>query len=266
MNAQPSAPPPGGLNQVAARGFGTAGKDYERGRPDYPPGAVAALVHALGLGPGRRVLDVGAGTGKLARRLRPSGAWVAAVEPVAAMRAGLAGAEPGLPQAGGAAEALPVAAGAVDGAVVGTAFHWFDGPVALRELHRVLRPGGRLGLVWLARDESVDWVAELVQLVDGYKRGDPPRYTDGRWRRAFETTPYFGPLEEAVFPFAHVADRETALARVASTSFVGALGAAEREAVLRRVADLLDQHPATRGRETLALPYRADVFVARRRD
>jgi len=266
MSTQPVEPHPSGLNRVAAQGFDTAGTAYERGRPDYPPAAVAALVRALGLEPGRRVLDVGAGTGKLARRLRPSGAWVAAVEPVATMRAGLARALPGLPLLGGAAEALPVGAGAVDGAVVGTAFHWFDGPLALGELHRVLRPGGHLGLVWLARDESVDWVAELVRLVDGYKRGDPPRYTDGRWRRAFETTSLFGPLRESVYPFAHEADRETALARVASTSFVGTLSAAERETVLRRVADLLDNHPATRGRETLGLPYRADVYVSRRLD
>ena len=85
-------------------------------------------------------------------------------------------------------------------------------------------------------------------------------------RRAFEATSLFGPLQPSVYPFAHEADRETALARVASTSFVGTLSAAERETVLRRVADLLDNHPATRGRETLGLPYRADVYVSRRLD
>jgi SAM-dependent methyltransferase len=252
------------LHQVAARGFAAAGDSYERGRPDYPPEAVRRLVGELGLAAGARVLDLGAGTGKLTRRLVSSGAWVVAVEPVGAMRATLGRALPGVPVAGGAAEALPLRDGALDAAVVGTAFHWFDGPVALEELHRVLRPGGRLGLVWLARDESVDWVAELVGLVDGYKRGDPPRYTDGRWRRAFEGSAFFTPLEEAQFPFAHQADRATALARVSSTSFVGALPPEERQEVLRRAGELLDTHPATRGRATLGLPYRADVYWCRR--
>jgi SAM-dependent methyltransferase len=254
-----------GMHEVAARGFATAGEAYEKGRPDYPPAAVQRLTRALGLGPGTRVLDLGAGTGKLTRRLAASGARVVAVEPVATMRRAFARALPEVPLAGGAAEALPLRAGAVDAAAVGTAFHWFDGPAALAELHRVLRPGGRLGLVWLARDETVDWVAELVRLVDGYKRGAPPRYTDGAWRGAFQTTALFTPLLTVQVPFTQAADRATALARVASTSFVGALPPAERQEVLQRVGIFLDTHPATRDEEDLQIPYRADVYWCTRR-
>jgi hypothetical protein len=75
----------------------------------------------------------------------------------------------------------------------------------------------------------------------------------------------FGPLEEERFPFAHVADRETAITRVASTSFVGTLSAQEHAEVLARVRALLDAHPETRDHETLALPYRADVYWTERR-
>lgn len=252
------------VHDVAARGFGAAGEAYEQGRPDYPPAAVECLVRHLEIGPGRRVLDLGAGTGKLTRCLVSTGAWLVAVEPVGTMRAAFACALPTVPVAGGAAEAIPLRDGAVDAVVVGTAFHWFDGATALRELHRVLRPGGHLGLVWLARDERVDWVAQLVRLVDAFKRGDPPRYTDGRWRRPFATGSLFTPLEEAQFPFVQEAGRATALARVASTSFVGTLSPDERREVLRRVQTLLDTHRATRDRATLRLPYRADVYWCRR--
>jgi SAM-dependent methyltransferase len=251
------------VHGVAARGFGAAGEAYERGRPDYPPAAVAALLERLEAGPGARVVDLGAGTGKLTRRLTSSGATLLAIEPVAAMRATFARLLPAVPLLGGAAEAIPLRDGSAQAVVVGTAFHWFDGPAALAELHRVLAPGGRLGLVWLARDETVDWVARLVRLVDGYKRGAPPRYAGGTWQRVFEAPPpgvRFTPLQSLSFPFVQSAPREIALQRVASTSFVGALTAEEQQEVLRRVRDLLDGHPQTRDRQTLDLPYTADVY------
>jgi SAM-dependent methyltransferase len=257
----PDAQP--GMHRVAAQGFAAAGKVYERGRPDYPPEAVACLVSNLGIRPGSMVVDVGAGTGKLARLLTETGARVTAVEPVEDMRLSFARGLPDVPVLEGTAEALPFESGTVDAVVAGAAFHWFDGPAALREIHRVLRPGGGLGLLWNPRDETVEWVAQLVTLVDGFKLGDPPRYTDRRWRQAFEggdTSGLFTPLEEARFPFVHEVEREVAVTRVASTSFVGALPADEREVVLARVRELLDTHPATHGLPVLRLPYRADVY------
>src|SRR3954467_12164403 len=124
----------------ATRGF-TAADVYERGRPDYPAAAVAAIVSELGLGPGRTVLDLAAGTGKLTRLLVPSGANVLAVEPVREMRVELERGGGGVGVFAGTAERIPLNDGYLDAVTVGQAFHWFDAQPALREIHRVLRPG-----------------------------------------------------------------------------------------------------------------------------
>ncbi|HET9559925.1 MAG TPA: methyltransferase domain-containing protein, partial [Actinomycetota bacterium] len=163
---------------------------YERGRPGYPAGAVEELVRVLGIGPGATVLDLAAGSGKLTRQLVPAGATLLAVEPSAAMRERLAGVR----VLAGTAEAIPVAGGSVDAVTVGQAFHWFDGPRAVAELHRVLQPGGRVGLLWNVRDESVPWMAAVTAILDRHA-GDAPRYRDGRWRAAFDAAAGFAPLQ-----------------------------------------------------------------------
>src|SRR4051812_14642008 len=128
------------IHDTAARGF-TAGADaYERSRPDYPAAAVAEIVERLDLRPGRTIVDLGAGTGKLTRLLVPSGARIIAVEPLDAMRAKLAMTAPSADAIAGTAEAIPLPDGSVDGVTCGQAFHWFDARRAFAELHRVVRP------------------------------------------------------------------------------------------------------------------------------
>ncbi len=256
------------IHGIASQGFATAGKVYETGRPEYPVEAINCLVNRLRLGPGTHVLDVGAGTGKLARLLLPTGAHVTGIEPVPDMRAAFMRALPGTPILDGTAEALPVPDASVDAVVVGTAFHWFDGVEALREARRVLRPGGALGLAWNVRDENVPWVADLVAMVATYMHGDPPRYASSAWRTAFDTpegSAWFEPLGESTFAFAHVMTRSAAIARVASTSFVGALANETRAELLAKATALLDTHADTRDREMIEFPHRADVFWCDRR-
>jgi SAM-dependent methyltransferase len=247
-----------------AHGFARATDAYERGRPSYPSGAGERLERELHLGPGRVVLDLAAGTGKLTALLVGTGAAVVAVEPLAEMRAVLERALPGVPAYAGTAEAIPLAAGAVDAVTVGQGFHWFRGDEALAEIHRVLRPGGGLGLVWNVRDTSVPWVARLTEIMEPH-RGDAPAYRSGAWREAFARTTLFGPLGHAEIRHVHRLPPEGVVARVASVSFVAALPAPELEGVLAQVRGLLATDPSTRGRDEIELPYTTDVFWARTR-
>ncbi|MBI3690304.1 MAG: class I SAM-dependent methyltransferase, partial [Mycolicibacterium aromaticivorans] len=134
--------------------FGSEAAAYERGRPSYPPEAIDWL-----LPPGARdVLDLGAGTGKLTTRLVERGLDVVAVDPLAEMLELLSSALPDTPALLGTAEQIPLPDNSVDAVLVAQAWHWFDPEQAVAEVARVLRPGGRLGLVWNARDERMGWV------------------------------------------------------------------------------------------------------------
>ncbi|MEI7443726.1 MAG: class I SAM-dependent methyltransferase [Burkholderiales bacterium] len=253
------------LHDAARVGFAAGSATYERGRPEYPEALGGWLAAALGLGPGRVVADVGAGTGRFTARLVATGADVVAVEPVAEMRARIAAAAPGATALDGSAEALPLADASVDALVCAQAFHWFDSPAVLREFHRVLRPGGRLGLVWNVRDESTGWVAELTRVFEPHE-GDAPRHRTGRWKAAFEPPRWFTPPRVETFPHRHVGPFERVVVdRVLSVSFVAALPEADRAAVAARVRALPDRHPALRGPE-VAFPYLTEAWLAVRVD
>jgi ubiquinone/menaquinone biosynthesis C-methylase UbiE len=218
-----------GLHPAASGGFARAAEAYERGRPGYPTAAVDFLAARLGLGRGRTVVDLAAGTGKFTRPLLATGADVVAVEPVAEMRAALPA---GARALDGTAEAIPLAAASADAVTVAQAFHWFDGDAALAEIHRVLRRGGALALVWNRRrmDDPLNQAVE--ELVAPY-RGHTPAMRTNAWRAAFGRTELFGPLEEHAFPNEQSLDADGLADRVASISFIAALDDAERARVLR---------------------------------
>ncbi len=252
------------IHESAAKGF-TAGADaYERGRPDYSPEATEKLIDELRIGPGSRVLDLAAGTGKLTRQLVASGAEIVAVEPIPEMRAKLVAAVPGVESLEGTAEQIPLPNHSVDAVVVGQAFHWFDGVRAVSEVRRVLRPTGGLGLIWQARDPSKPWLTRLDEIIDGVDDGHP-RYRTGAWRHAFDLLALFDPIKQASFDHVQRADPGMIVDRVASISYVAAMPDDRRQAVLDEVRELLATDPGTAGADVIELPYRADIYWTRPR-
>ena len=242
-----------GLHPAASGGFARSAGAYERGRPGYPRAAVDFLAARLRLGPGRAVVDLAAGTGKLTRPLLATGAEVAAVEPVAEMRAAL---PPGARALDGTAEAIPLDPASADAVTVAQAFHWFDADAALTEIHRVLRRGGALALVWNRRRMDDPLNRTIEELIAPH-RGDTPAFRADAWRAAFERTELFGPLEEHKFPNEQLLDADGLVDRVASISFIATLEEAERAEVLRAVRALA-------GDGVVTVPHDTEVQLSER--
>ena len=199
------------------------------------------------------------GTGKLTRELVATGAELIAVEPVAGMREVLTRSLPDSSVvADGTAESLPLDDASIDGVVVAQAFHWFDGPRALAELARVLRPGGRLAVVFNVRDERDRVQAALERIWEPY-RGDTPTHRTGAWQRAFEPADRFTPLAHRAFRNDQRVSADQLVDRVVSVSFIATLDESQRAAVEAEVRTLLA------GDAEVVLPYRTDVFWAARR-
>jgi SAM-dependent methyltransferase len=248
------------VHEVAEEGFGREAEVYERVRPSYPAEAVTWLVDNLGLGPGRTVLDLAAGTGKFTRLLVPSGATVLAGEPVEGMRRRFATAVPGVPMVAAVAEALPIAPRSLDAITVAQAFHWFDADRAFDEFARVLHRRGRVGLIWNARDRSSDWVNEVWSIMDGVEKRAPWRDHE-HWRdAALGSRPDFGPLHAETFRHEQSITPAGVVDRIASVSHVAVLPPADRQRVLEEVRGVLAHHPDARGRSELRIPYRVDVY------
>lgn len=245
------------VDPLEAWGADASASAYERGRPSYPPDAVAHVVGALDLHPGRRVLDVGAGTGKCTRLLVATGAEVVAVEPAVAMRDALARNVAEAEVREGSAEALPLPDASVDAVVAATAFHWFDHARAMPELARVLRPGGMLACLWNERDEREPWVRRMTEIIgwDGFR----PYGVAFDWRPVVEHDGWFELRERVQFPFVQQLDRASMADRVRSISYVAAMSEAQRAPLLARIDELV----APLG-EPFELPYLCDVVLARR--
>lgn len=246
------------VNEVAAKGFSSAADVYERARPGYAPEAVDWLRERLGIGPGRVVLDLAAGTGKLTRDLVPSGATLIAVEPLDEMREHLVRAVPGVDARGGTAEDLPLEDASVDAIVCAQAFHWFDPGRALPEIRRVLRPGGALALVYNSRDLDDRVQKTLDDMLEPY-RGTASRHWVERHEEVLSESPLFGDVEHRAWRHDQPVTLDLMLEVVASRSYVASLDEAARGELLDEIRREFADEP-----EPIVLRYVADVFVADR--
>jgi SAM-dependent methyltransferase len=251
------------VHSNASTGFGNAAQTYTRGRPDYPPELLIWLRQVLALGIGKTAIDLGAGTGKFTKLLLQTGATVIAVEPIEAMRAELAVALPDVNCITGTAQAMNLPDTIGDAVLCAQAFHWFATGAALAEIHRVLKPGGKRGLVWNVRDESVGWVAAITKIIAPYE-GDTPRYYKNEWRRPFQGA-LFSELRETCFPYQHIGTPQQVIVdRFLSVSFIAALPNSERSKVRQQLVDLIASHPALKGRDTIAFPYQTHAYCCDR--
>ncbi|WP_430785467.1 class I SAM-dependent methyltransferase [Actinoplanes sp. G11-F43] len=209
-----------------AASFGSVAGAYHRGRPTYPVSAVEWVVPRGA----RRVLDLGAGTGKFTELLTAAGLTVVAVEPSAEMRSRITVDAEIL---AGTGERVPLPDHSVDAIVCAQAWHWVDPARAVPEMARVLRPGGTLSLVWNVRDHAEPWVAALDDVLRRHTRDE------------IDTEPVlgepFGPPERTEIRWRHVLSRAALLDMVQSRSYVIVLPADERRDLLADVTELLDR-------------------------
>lgn len=238
-----------GLAERAAS-FGGVADEYERGRPGYPPEAIEWLLGTTPL----EVLDLAAGTGKLTDALLAGGHRVLAVEPLPEMREILASRLPRARVLDGSAEQIPLGDASVDAVTVGSAFHWFDQPVALAEIRRVLRAPGVLGVLGNGFDTSPEWVARVREIL-----GSPAFQRRGHWPSVEVLSADFEEVEDREFPHEQLVDRTHLRDLALSRSRIAMMDGGEREALFARLDRLWVEEPELRGRSEALLPWRARV-------
>lgn len=243
-------------SEEMSRSFGAAVDDYEAGRPGYPAEAIDWLLEPFHPGAaGRRderrtvrIVDVGAGTGKLTRLLAARDAEVTAVEPDPLMRARLADNLPGVRALAGTAEGLPLPDHSVDALVFGQSWHWVDVAAASAEAARVLRPGGVLGLVWNIRDTRTPWVAEMTEIMH---RAAAEKMMDSGGPRIAEPFPL---PDERSWEWSDPMTRSGLWHMMHSRSYIITAEEAERQDIESRLEALFDRVGITDERP-VALPY-----------
>ena len=217
--------------------------DYARFRPDYPPAALDAMLEGLGDPAALTAADIGAGTGISARSLAARGVRVIAVEPNAAMRAAAAP-DPRIEWRDGTAEDTGLPAASVDLVVCAQAFHWFHQSEAIAEFRRVLRPGGRLALMWNGRDRLDPLTRGFVEAIHAVHGEDP---VEARlFDPAVVAAGGFAPPRLATFEHRHELSLDGLIGRATSASYVPNDGPG-REALVALLGDLFEQHHDARG-------------------
>jgi SAM-dependent methyltransferase len=235
--------------------FGAHADAYERARPAWSEEAARWFVP----GEAEVVVELGAGTGKLTRALAGLGVRVVAVEPDPRMLSVLR--ESGLEGVEGSAEAIPLANRAADAVVAGSSIHWFELGQALREIRRVLRPGGRFGFGWNHRDSRNPAVARMSEVIYS-ARPEGTGWRGRDWPREVTAGGLFRDVEHALFEHVHELPREALGDHLLSYVTFASLPEQERRPVLAQVAEVLDADPSTRDGDRLRLPFIVDAYRA----
>lgn len=234
---------------------------YARARPGYPDAIVDQLVERAGIGTRDLIAELGAGTGLFTVALAERGLRVIAIEPNADMRARaptLANVE----WREGSFEACPLADGEAAWVVAAQAFHWAEPDVALPELHRILKPGGRLSVLWNDRDlERSALLRYTRSLIDAMVPNFDEGYRMRDWAAVLTSTGHFEDVEldevRHVVPMSH--ERFLELWRSHNK-----LNYACREIGLDGFLAKLAEHLRDHEPDPVDVPYRCRAWTARR--
>ncbi len=218
--------------------FGGVADDYERGRPTYPEQAIEWLALQAGLDGHAAVVDLGSGTGKLTRLLTPR-ARAIAIDPDPVMLSTLRREVPEAHAVCARAESIPLRAGSVDAVTAAQCFDWFGLEEALREIHRILRPRGILGVVFNSRADDVN--AVFMGFVARHC-GKVTVDAEAPWQEALAHTDLFTTVGEYTTRFEHPLDVDGVVSLAASISYLAALPHSIRRRVLDDVRALASQH------------------------
>jgi SAM-dependent methyltransferase len=244
-----------------ATSFGQVASDYDRVRPGPPDEALDWLLPRNCA----TAVDIAAGTGLFTRALQRRVPHVIAVEPDDQMRAVLAARSPGVRAVAGWGEAIPVPDASADGVFVSSAWHWLDPDRAAPEIARVLRDGGRLGVIWTSRDRRVDWVAELDMLRrpnDVRSAGDARSQLRRRHEVALPAGAPFENIASASFAFVRRMTVDDAVDWLATYSGLITAPVTERAAGLARAREALLRRASADG--VIEMPIRSACWRADR--
>lgn len=238
--------------------FSDRAKDYARYRPSYPAAAIDLILAGLGEPSQLTAADIGAGTGIAARLLADRGLQVWAIEPNAAMQQA-ATPHPGVTFRAGTAEQTGLTA-AIDLVTCFQAFHWFEPTMSLQAFHQILKPSGRLALVWNERDQDDAFTAQYTQLI---RLASNNHLAERRQARTVEaqilaSSPLFQNFRQQSLPYHQPVDLPALLGRVRSTSYLPQSGAIYEQLV----TDLTQLYEQWVKHGPIALVHRTIVLLA----
>ncbi len=248
--------------------FGDAAAAYAEHRPDYADAAIRWALEPVASRHPLRLVDLGAGTGKLTAALVRLGVDVTAVEPDQQMLAELRREMPGVRAVPGHAEEIPLPDGSADAILAGQSMHWFDMDRAIPEIARVLTPGGVLAGLWNVDDDRVGWVANLAEISKRRSSVTLLRWREGVANSRRECliaagSGEFRTAQEREFEHGQARTADSLLATIATHSHLLVMDDADRVALLAQIRDFLRARTETSGRE-FVLPMVTVVLRAQR--